>query len=233
LGCYYLRRRYYVHWLGRFLSKDPLRQGGENAYGYVNNRPTTATDASGLRSSAEHCAKLAQRLRGLSSPLYPWNCQVLNDLLYEYLHDCLELSPPPGLPPGTPWVPPVAPPGYPGLGDVPGYNAWRCRCHQTPPAQPPPEPRRPPRPRKPPRKWRPRRPADPDKDPCETSYASKTGEDNLGLIQCKCQWDCPQSGGFWETDPIVSCGQAEATDCESCCDYWAPPDGEPPSIWPR
>jgi len=49
LGCYYLRRRYYVHWLGRFLSKDPLRQGGENAYGYVNNRPTTATDASGRR----------------------------------------------------------------------------------------------------------------------------------------------------------------------------------------
>ncbi|MBM3500394.1 MAG: RHS repeat-associated core domain-containing protein, partial [Armatimonadetes bacterium] len=50
LGCYYLRRRYYVHWLGRFLSKDPLRQGGENAYGYVNNAPTTATDASGLWS---------------------------------------------------------------------------------------------------------------------------------------------------------------------------------------
>jgi len=48
LGCYYVRRRYYVHWLGRFLSKDPLRQGGENAYGYVNNRPTRATDPSGL-----------------------------------------------------------------------------------------------------------------------------------------------------------------------------------------
>ncbi|MBM3501079.1 MAG: RHS repeat-associated core domain-containing protein [Armatimonadetes bacterium] len=47
LGCYYLRRRYYVHWLGRFLGKDPVRRGGENAYGYVNNRPTTATDASG------------------------------------------------------------------------------------------------------------------------------------------------------------------------------------------
>ncbi|MBM3500398.1 MAG: RHS repeat-associated core domain-containing protein, partial [Armatimonadetes bacterium] len=48
LGCYYLRRRYYVHWLGRFLGKDPLRQGGENAYGYVRNAPTTATDPEGM-----------------------------------------------------------------------------------------------------------------------------------------------------------------------------------------
>ncbi|MBM3502177.1 MAG: RHS repeat-associated core domain-containing protein, partial [Armatimonadetes bacterium] len=55
LGCYYLRRRYYVHWLGRFLSKDPLRQGGENAYGYVRNAPTTATDPSG------------------QIPLWPWD----------------------------------------------------------------------------------------------------------------------------------------------------------------
>ncbi|MBM3501859.1 MAG: RHS repeat-associated core domain-containing protein, partial [Armatimonadetes bacterium] len=47
LGCYYVRRRYYVHWLGRFLSKDPIRRGGENAYGYVNNRPTRGTDPSG------------------------------------------------------------------------------------------------------------------------------------------------------------------------------------------
>ncbi|MBM3501937.1 MAG: RHS repeat-associated core domain-containing protein, partial [Armatimonadetes bacterium] len=48
LGCYYLRRRYYVHWLGRFLSKDPLRQGGENAYGYVGNSPTRGVDPSGM-----------------------------------------------------------------------------------------------------------------------------------------------------------------------------------------
>ncbi|MBM3500396.1 MAG: RHS repeat-associated core domain-containing protein [Armatimonadetes bacterium] len=55
LGCYYLRRRYYVHWLGRFLSKDPIRRGGENAYGYVRNAPTRGVDPSG------------------QIPLWPWD----------------------------------------------------------------------------------------------------------------------------------------------------------------
>ncbi|MBM3501271.1 MAG: RHS repeat-associated core domain-containing protein, partial [Armatimonadetes bacterium] len=55
LGCYYLRRRYYVHWLGRFLSKDPVRNGGENVYAYVNNRPTRGTDASGLEKRKKRC----------------------------------------------------------------------------------------------------------------------------------------------------------------------------------
>ncbi|MBM3501081.1 MAG: RHS repeat-associated core domain-containing protein [Armatimonadetes bacterium] len=64
LGCYYLRRRYYVHWLGRFLSKDPLRQGGENAYVYVRNAPTTATDASG-------------RILSISDVIQDWLCKCL------------------------------------------------------------------------------------------------------------------------------------------------------------
>jgi len=58
LGCYYLRRRYYVHWLGRFLSKDPVRDGGENAYVYVGNRPGRATDPSGRVSCGLRCAPL-------------------------------------------------------------------------------------------------------------------------------------------------------------------------------
>jgi len=67
LGCYYLRRRYYVHWLGRFLSKDPLRQGGENAYVYVRNGPGRRTDASGKLGPRRHVGALLPQANCLGS----------------------------------------------------------------------------------------------------------------------------------------------------------------------
>jgi len=112
LGCYYLRRRYYVHWLGRFLGKDPLRQGGENAYGYVNNRPTTATDASG------------------ALPAAPWYCWLLCASGPPALYlTCVKLCrdgtiilfPPPPKPPPPTVIHNPPPPPWPG-GKPPWYE---------------------------------------------------------------------------------------------------------------
>jgi RHS repeat-associated protein len=50
IGLYYYRARYYNPQLGRFISEDPIGMaGGLNAFAYTNNRPTIATDPSGLR----------------------------------------------------------------------------------------------------------------------------------------------------------------------------------------
>ncbi|MBM3499050.1 MAG: RHS repeat-associated core domain-containing protein [Armatimonadetes bacterium] len=148
LSGYYLRRRYYVHWLGRFLGKDPLRQGGENAYGYVNNRPTRGTDPGGLRSSAAHCTNLAQQLQqlvyGFCKP--ERDCGPLNDLLYRYLSECVAGSGAPSFPP-TPGIPevnwePFPHSGLPGFnpewGHIPGYVLWFGRCHRSSPVLGPP-----------------------------------------------------------------------------------------------
>ena len=42
-----LRRRYYQYEIGRFVSRDPLRDPGRSEYGYVLNAPTVGTDAGG------------------------------------------------------------------------------------------------------------------------------------------------------------------------------------------
>jgi RHS repeat-associated protein len=42
-----LRRRYYQYEIGRFVSRDPLRDPGRSEYGYVGNRPTRAVDPTG------------------------------------------------------------------------------------------------------------------------------------------------------------------------------------------
>jgi RHS repeat-associated protein len=42
-----LRRRYYQYEIGRFVSRDPLRDPGRSEYGYVGNRPTRGVDPSG------------------------------------------------------------------------------------------------------------------------------------------------------------------------------------------
>jgi RHS repeat-associated protein len=44
-----LRRRYYQFEIGRFVSRDPLRDPGRSEYGYVRNAPTRAVDPSGLQ----------------------------------------------------------------------------------------------------------------------------------------------------------------------------------------
>jgi len=51
-GLYYLRGRFYSFDIGRFTSQDPLgfAAGDANLYRYVENRPTAATDPSGLSS---------------------------------------------------------------------------------------------------------------------------------------------------------------------------------------
>jgi len=46
-GGFYVRRRYYAAGLGRFLSRDPVREAGVSAYEYVRNWATRATDPSG------------------------------------------------------------------------------------------------------------------------------------------------------------------------------------------
>jgi RHS repeat-associated protein len=49
-GQYYYRARYYDAAVGRFSSEDPIgfAAGDPNLYGYVRNRPTLATDPSGM-----------------------------------------------------------------------------------------------------------------------------------------------------------------------------------------
>jgi RHS repeat-associated protein len=48
-GLYYYRARYYEPRIGRFLSEDPLGfHAGVNFYAYVDSRPTTLTDPSGM-----------------------------------------------------------------------------------------------------------------------------------------------------------------------------------------
>jgi RHS repeat-associated protein len=48
-GLYYYRARYYDPKLGRFISEDPSRfEGAVNFYSYVDNRPASAVDPSGL-----------------------------------------------------------------------------------------------------------------------------------------------------------------------------------------
>ena len=50
-GLYFAVNRNYDSGLKRWLNRDPIgEQGGINLYGYVANRPTIATDASGLDS---------------------------------------------------------------------------------------------------------------------------------------------------------------------------------------
>lgn len=48
-GIYYYRARYYDPAVGRFISEDPIRfAGSSDFYGYTQNRPTNATDPTGL-----------------------------------------------------------------------------------------------------------------------------------------------------------------------------------------
>lgn len=47
-GLYYYRARYYSPRLGRFLERDPI-EDGLNLYAYVEDRPTFATDPTGLK----------------------------------------------------------------------------------------------------------------------------------------------------------------------------------------
>jgi RHS repeat-associated protein len=57
-GLYYYRARYYDPKIGRFLSEDPIGfDGGINLYGYVESRPTTATDPYGLLDPRVLCFK--------------------------------------------------------------------------------------------------------------------------------------------------------------------------------
>jgi RHS repeat-associated protein len=50
-GLYFARARAYDSGLKRWLNRDPIgEQGGINLYGYVANRPTIATDLTGLDS---------------------------------------------------------------------------------------------------------------------------------------------------------------------------------------
>jgi RHS repeat-associated protein len=43
-----LRRRYYQYEIGRFVSRDPLRDPGRSEYGYAWNAPTVEVDPGGL-----------------------------------------------------------------------------------------------------------------------------------------------------------------------------------------
>jgi RHS repeat-associated protein len=91
-----LRRRYYQYEIGRFVSRDPLRDPGRSEYGYVSNRPTRGVDPSGLF--------------GLDDPMFPGG-PTPRELLPPW---------PPGvLPPPEGWRPPSpgeTPPYYPPIG---------------------------------------------------------------------------------------------------------------------
>ncbi|MFO0761892.1 MAG: RHS repeat-associated core domain-containing protein [Byssovorax sp.] len=60
-GLYYHRARYYVCWLGRWTSCDPLAStGSPNSYIYVNNNPMRLTDPSECRGREVCRPRLAQ-----------------------------------------------------------------------------------------------------------------------------------------------------------------------------
>ena len=51
-GLEYHSARYYVGWLGRWVSGDPIRLGdGMNAFGYCRENPIRRADANGMQSS--------------------------------------------------------------------------------------------------------------------------------------------------------------------------------------
>jgi RHS repeat-associated protein len=61
-GFYYFGFRYYAHWMGGWLSPDPVGpEDSENLYLYVHNNPINLVDANGLQSSQV-------QIRMLSSP---------------------------------------------------------------------------------------------------------------------------------------------------------------------
>jgi len=55
-----LRRRYYQYELGRFVSRDPVRDPGRSEYGYVRNAPTRAVDPGGLRACKDRWTDAAE-----------------------------------------------------------------------------------------------------------------------------------------------------------------------------
>jgi RHS repeat-associated protein len=63
-SAFYYRARYYDPSIGRFLSEDPIGfSGGLNFYAYVNGRPTTLADPTGLQASC--CAVIEGRKKEL------------------------------------------------------------------------------------------------------------------------------------------------------------------------
>lgn len=51
-GLYYFGYRYYAHWIGSWLSPDPIGpEDSENLYLYVHNNPVNLTDPNGLQST--------------------------------------------------------------------------------------------------------------------------------------------------------------------------------------
>jgi RHS repeat-associated protein len=101
-----LRRRYYQYELGRFVSRDPLRDPGRSEYGYVLNRPTVGVDPGGLWWCDE-CAGLNIVLRAVCW----WTCKP-------------RVKPKPKAPPYQP-APgdPVLPPRDGG-----GPKEWGCKA---------------------------------------------------------------------------------------------------------
>jgi len=54
-GLYYFGYRYYAHWIGGWLSPDPLGpEDSENLYLYVQNNPINVVDPNGLQSTATY-----------------------------------------------------------------------------------------------------------------------------------------------------------------------------------
>lgn len=54
-GLYYFGYRYYAHWIGGWLSPDPLGpEDSENLYLYVQNNPVNLVDPNGLQSTGEY-----------------------------------------------------------------------------------------------------------------------------------------------------------------------------------
>jgi RHS repeat-associated protein len=137
-GRLYVRARYLATPGGRWISRDPLadlvwqlmgtrHRTSSGVYAYADLNPLALVDPSGLLASEEHCARLADAVNDAAASA---SCTLLNDLLYEYLHDCLGVVFPPcpsrsGCPPrpsDIPWLR-----NLPEIGQA--YDAWLDNCH--------------------------------------------------------------------------------------------------------
>lgn len=81
-GLEYHSARYYLPWLGRWLSGDPIGTGdGVNIYAYVKNRPSNNLDKSGKQANSPNMPTIYLDESGKFSLEPPTNSEVLNNLV--------------------------------------------------------------------------------------------------------------------------------------------------------